>query len=300
MGAKPNLIVAGTLAFLITSPSAAQMSPGPHEVQVGPVDVPQVIQTIPVVIKATSFMAVDTSPTGLTVQARMFANLGDLQAKIGSIVDTFPLPRDNCRSFSSNNPVVTIDTKSLGLSGNSLIFTVSGSVVVWDCRENPIPNSKLEWKNDGPFGLSIPHVVTWPGSPIKNKLLSQPISASIPITLSPLSDRSIKVTLGQPDVKLGGQPYLAAIRDMLLGLFKVSINNLASDAIKSAVDPAKLQATLPSDFDRLNPKITKASFIDVNGSPGAEIDADATIVAANLTDILKAIADKSATPPSKP
>lgn len=288
----------GLIVFALTQSSIchSQMMPAPNEVQVGPIDVPQTIQTVPVVIKATSFMSVSTTPAGLSVKARMFANLGDLQAKIGSIVDTFPLPRDNCGSFSGNNPVVTINTKRLTQSGSQLIFSVAGDVVLWDCRENPIPNSKLEWRNDGPFGLSIPHIVTWPGNPIKNILLSQPISASIPITLSPLTPQTLKVTLGQPNVQLGGQPALSAVRDFLLGIFKVNINDLAAKAVNSAVDPTKLQATLPADFMRLNPKITKAEFVATNGNAGAEIDAEALVVAANLTDILKAIADKSAGP----
>jgi hypothetical protein len=282
------------IAAAVLSPGighAQLMIPKPDEVQVGPTLIEQVVQGVPITVKVTSFMSISTSPTGLSVKARTYADLSDIQAKVGSIVDTFPLPRDNCRSYSANNPVVTVSSKRLNLSGNALVFTAGGEVVMWDCRENPIPNSKIEWKK-GPFGIPYPKIVTWPGSPIKNKLLSQPVTASIPITLAPAAEAGIRANLGDANVELGGNPALSAVRDFLLRLFKVDVNERANEAIQAAVDPGKLQATLPPDFARLSPKIVSARFVDADGA-SAEIVAQATVVAANLTEILKAIADKS-------
>jgi hypothetical protein len=272
----------------------AQMIQGPTEVQIGPVDLPQEIQGIQIVTRVTTFMSVSTSPAGISVKARIFADMRDLQARIGSIIDTMALPKDNCHSYSGNNPVVTLYTKKLTINGTAVTLTIGGDVDVWDCRENPIPNSKIEMVNEKWLGVSVsrPKVVTWPGNPIKNKLLTQPVTASIPATLDVSSDTAVGVHMGAAHVELGGQALLSSIRDTLLTLFRVDLDSLAQKALRSSVDESKLQLAIPDDFKRLNPKITKASFLDLGGV-GAEIDAEALVAGANLTELLKAIADQN-------
>jgi hypothetical protein len=67
---------------------------------------------------------------------------------------TFKLPSDNCGSYSANNPVVLIPSKELAFKDNSAVFSISGRVEIWDCREKPIPNSKVEWVlKDVGFGV---------------------------------------------------------------------------------------------------------------------------------------------------
>ena len=274
-----------------TTAAYAQPAPAPNEVVLGPVHVPYVVQGVTVVPKVTSYLSVSTSPAAISIKARTYVDLRDLQAKIGSIIDTQPLPRDNCRSYSANNPVVTIHTKQLLLAGDAAAIRVAGDVDVWDCRENPIPNSKVEWRNDGPFGLSIPHIVTWPGSPIKNRLLQQPVSASLGAKLTVPSDTSLGPVMLQPQVDLGGQPGLVAVRDLVLNLFRVDVNALAERALRSAIDPNKLVVALPAEVQQMNLKITKASFVDVGGL-GVELVAEGNVSSANLTDLLKAISNK--------
>jgi hypothetical protein len=278
--------------LILGLPCGAEMSPTATEVQVGPVDVTQDIQGVAIIIPVTSFVAVQTAPTGITVSLRSFGNLADLQGKIGSIIDTLPLPKDNCHSYSGNNPVVSIYTKRLSLEGSSAVLTVSGDVDLWDCRENPIPNSKLEWVDESWLGVKVrrPKVVTWPGDPIKNKLLTQPVTARLPASLAIQSETAVQLAMESPQVDLGGQPALAAARDSLLNLFRINVNALAERALRSAVDPAKLSVAIPEELRKLNPKITKAEFVNI-GALGVEFDAQAVVTTSALSDLLKALAE---------
>jgi len=237
-------------------------------------------------------VSVSTSPAAITVRTRTFGDLRDLQAKIGSIVDTFPLPRDNCRSFSANNPVVKLHTKRLDLNGEAVVFTLSGDVEDWDCRENPIPNSKIVMVDENWLGVHVrrPKIETWPGSPIKNLLITQPVTAKLSARLRLASDATIQLVMDAPQVELGGHPALAAVRDALLNLFKIDINRLVEQQLRQAIDPAALQVGLPDDVKRLGAKLQKAAFVNV-GALGVEIQAQAQLPSANLTDLLKALAD---------
>jgi hypothetical protein len=88
-------------------------------------------------------------------------HLSDLQSKIGSIIDKQDLPRNNCGSYSANNPVVTIDRKRLDLAGTAAVVTIGGEVDVWDCRENPA--QMVEGTGPGgaiPFSVILPCAIS--------------------------------------------------------------------------------------------------------------------------------------------
>jgi hypothetical protein len=197
---------------------------------IGPLTVQQNVQGIFVTVVSTTYLSLHTTNDGLSFHARVRADLRDLQSKIGSVIDTIPLPTDNCRSFSANNPVVTIWGKELKAEGSTATLWLHGYVDVWDCRENPIPNSKVVWVNDGPFGLSRPKVETWPGSPIKNKLARQPFDISEPAQVVKASDVSVQLKLGDPNVHLGGQ--FVAITNGVLRIAGIDLNTRAKDALQ--------------------------------------------------------------------
>src|SRR5690348_11830089 len=92
---------------------AQQETAASNEVQVGPIPVTQPINGIAVTLPITSSLNVTTGQNSLQFDARIVADLSDLQAKSGPIIDTFPVPTDNCRSFSANNQVVKIWGKEL-------------------------------------------------------------------------------------------------------------------------------------------------------------------------------------------
>src|SRR4030081_1706423 len=133
---------------------------------------------------ARTYFKVQTIDNKIYLKAQVIGDLGDLQRKIGTIVDTFKLPRDNCGSYSANNLVVSVPRKELAFKDNAAVFSISGSVETWDCRENPVPNSKVDFVlKDVGFGVKtkVPQVVTWPGDPNKDPLLPQPFDAALPV-----------------------------------------------------------------------------------------------------------------------
>jgi hypothetical protein len=234
---------------------------------------------------------VTTGQNTLQFDARIISDLSDLQSKSGPIIDTFPLPTDNCHSFSANNPVVKIWGKELVPSGTIAVLRLHGNVENWDCRENPVPNSKVEWRNDGPFGLAVPHVVTWPGNPIKNLLITQPFDVSLPASVRVVDDQTVALDIGTPTVTLGGQ--FSGITNGVLRIAGIDLNQKVKQALDQAINPALLRQGIPPDYAKLNPRIQSASFVNDGGKLALQIGTTAAVPGAQLTEFLAAIAKKT-------
>jgi hypothetical protein len=121
------------------------------------------------------------------VTVNIVGDLSDLQTNLSGIIDRFPLPKDNCGKFSTNNFVVSLPSKRLLFRDDGRASLVlGGSVTAWACIENPVPNSKVEWESRT-LGLGIktkvPVVKTWPGDPIKTVVGTQPFEATLPVSL---------------------------------------------------------------------------------------------------------------------
>src|SRR5437870_5571133 len=76
------------------------------EVLVGPITTTNDVNGVRVNIEIASYFHVVSKADGLHLDARIEGNLENLQAKFGSIVDTFPLPKGNCDSYKPDNLVV--------------------------------------------------------------------------------------------------------------------------------------------------------------------------------------------------
>jgi hypothetical protein len=163
---------------------------------------------------------------------------------------------------------------------------------MWDCRENPVPNSKVEWemKSIGPIKTKVPRVVTWPGSPIKNKLATQPFQAELPVTLQRVNESTVSLSVGRPDIELKGQ--YAFITKGVLTIAGIDVNQKAQAALNKAIDPEKLKLAIPPEFQEFNPTIDSARFIDDAGQLAAEINMSALIPAAKVTEMIKDLIDK--------
>jgi hypothetical protein len=254
------------------------------EVLVGPITVPTDYAGIDLSVPVRAFLNVETAADGISVNTRLLGDLGNLQNRIAQVIDTFPLPKDNCASYGTN-PVVSIWGKELQAAGTQAVLSLHGYVDLWGCASNPIPNSKVEWRNDGPFGLSIPHVVTWPGDPIKTTLGRQPFDVTLPVALQVVDEHTVALRPGTPNITLGGQ--YVGITGGILRIAGIDINGRAGDALHHAIDPEKLQQALPQEILQLNPKITKAEFQNVGGRLGVELDLSSKIPPAKLTSFLQ-------------
>ncbi len=144
--------------------------------------------------------------------------LSDLQHKFPQIVSTIPLPRDNCAHYTLLNLVASISGASLGSEGKAAVLHLVGSVDGWTCLQNPVPETYWDptgCSGDLPFGAG--HCIfgcpkTRPGSPIKNKIITQPVNATLPFELSKISPTTLALVIGQPTIQLSGQFLLLPIQ----------------------------------------------------------------------------------------
>jgi hypothetical protein len=278
------LLIARYCRFFSVFAVALMFRLAASEVLVGPITVPTDYAGIDLSVPVRAFLNVESAPDGISVSTRLLGDLGNLQNRIAQVIDTFPLPKDNCASHGTN-PVVTIWGKELQVTGAQAVLALHGYVDLWGCAPNPIPNSKVEWRNDGPLGLSIPHVVTWPGDPVKTTLGRQAFDVTLPVALQIVDEHTIALRPGSPNVTLGGQ--YVGITSGILRIAGIDINGRAADALHHAIDPEKLQQALPQEILQLNPKITKAGFQNVAGRLGVELDLSSKIPPEKLTSFLQ-------------
>ena len=228
---KPTYFI--LIATFLFGSMHAEAEPKPDEIQVGPIAVPHQYQGVTVNQSITAFFMIVSKQDGLYLNARIESDLHDLQNKFGSLIDTAQLPKDNCRSFSGNNPVVSLPTKSITPESEAARITLGGEVKMWDCRENPVP--EVYWDPSGCRGsifgkeYSFGCPKTRPGSPIKNVLGTQPFDFTVPVYLRKIGDKTVALVIGDPSVNLGGQ-YAFITR----GILNIAGIDLNAEAKKSS------------------------------------------------------------------
>jgi hypothetical protein len=146
-------------------PQDALVQPGRDEVLLGPISMTQPVQGIPLNVKTSAFLSIKTENNSVVLRVRAIADLADLQAKIAAIIDTAPLPTNNCDAFGLDNIVARIWGKRLDVSDTTAILRLNDDVDGWACVKNPIPCTKLVWVNDGPCGLTRPKIESWECNP---------------------------------------------------------------------------------------------------------------------------------------
>ena len=286
-----NLLIV-SIVLGMAYPQFAACQEAPDKIVVGPVVLTQDVQGISISTSLTSTFSLQTQADGLHLALALDADLGDLQQKFPQLMGTIALPRDNCKSYTLVNPVVSLGNRQLKSSGGNAVVSISGEVDGWTCLQNPVPETYWDstgCRGDLPFGghyvFGCPK--TRAASPIKNKSFTQPFDASIPVTLQKTADRSVGLVLGQPDIKLGGQ--FVAITNGALRLAGIDINDEARKALNKAIDPDKLILSIPKDYADLNPQIQTATFQSAQGVLSAHIDMTAIVSVSRLNDLLNGL-----------
>jgi len=241
--------------------------------------VSQAASGVPITIPGKVYLGADVSITSApVVRVHAIADLTDLQRKIPAIVATIPLPSNNCGSFSPNNPVVTLSTSRLSYAGGEALFHTEGSAVIWECVQNPVPNSEIQWqmKRIGPIETKVPVPHTWPGNPIKTILGTQPFSIDAPFGLKVVSGGSVQLVPGDAKMNLSGQ--YVEITKGILDVFKVNINAKLNDAIQKTMDPKKITASVPKEFLDAGFSFQDAKFVSVDSANlGLDLQADVKV-----------------------
>jgi len=257
------------LAVCVVSSATAQTA-------VGPVAITNTVNGVPVTVNATSWITVNSSGSELTVQARIFADLIDLQRKFASILDAFKPSANNCanKAADTQNAVISFRNGSIVPVDDQLMMSVRGDVGVVSCVAGPqkiatvLKNKKLlflKWK------VPVTHVVRT----VKERNDgAQAFRGSMPIQLVKKDGASVALKVVEPNIKLEGQEALMTNAN----LAKTHINQTVYAALQSAIDPAKLKAALPKDLQKMNMTVVSARFRSYGGHAIAEINLAAASV----------------------
>lgn len=272
-------IIATTLLVALPSrPGFAQQAG--REIRLGPILYRQTVQNVALATPVSLFLSFPSQSLGgpPRLKVRVVADLSDLQAKIGPIIDTVALPTDNCNHFGTDNIVASLWSKKITIDSGAAL-KLNGDVDVWTCSKN-VPCTRVDL--DG----FIPHLVTFDcNPPIKNRNINQPFDAVLPFRLALTGPRTVVLEIGAPSVTLGGSAGWAITK--LFEISGIDVDNRVKAAFGAAVKPDLLSALLPAEIQRLNPMITQAGFVNSSGALAAEIELEAPIDAQFVAQIFR-------------
>ena len=238
----------------------------------GPIAITNTVNGIPITVSATSWVTTSSVGNEPRVQARIFADLIDLQRKFASVVDSFKLPANSCvnRTSGYQNQVVSFKAGALVPVDDRLVMSVRGDVDVWSCVAGPA-KSAIQWRKKKVWFLKIkvPERHTWRNMK-ERKDGAQSFSGSLPIQLVKKDGANVALKIAEADIKMDGQENSAKNANM--NLAKAHINQKAYNTLQSAIDPAKLKMALPKEFQKLNMAVVSTRFRSYGGHAIAEIN----------------------------
>ena len=266
---------------------------------VGPVPIKNSINGVPITVNTTSWITVNSAGNELMVDARIFADLIDLQRKFSNVMNTFKPPADNCakRDLDNQSAVASLKRGSLWPLDDHLIMSIRGDLDVWSCVTGPL-KSEIRWqkKKFAFINLKVPLLRTWTDL-TRNKDGSQQFHGSLPIHLVEKNNAAVALKIASPIILLDGQEV--SVTDANLKLAKADISRKASSALQNAIDLAKLKDALPSELQKLNLTIVSARFRDHGGHAVAEINLTARVSGESIPQLLRQITASTADRPEK-
>jgi hypothetical protein len=257
-------------------PGLLQRRPG--ELAAPPISFKPTVQGVPLTIPVSCFLALAPAGSQIQIGVRAVADLSDLQAKIGSLIDTIPLPTNPCDHFGVDNVVPRIWGKGLTIEGSVATLALKGDVNVWACAKNPVPCSRIEWDETTVFGVvvRVPRTVFYDCNPPVNKqIANQPFDAAIPFSVALVNPRTVAVQLGNPTINLGGA--LGGVTSGILQIAGVDLSSQAKGLLDRALNPDLLQQTLPTDLLPFHPAITRAELVNNAGALALYAEMSASI-----------------------
>lgn len=258
-------LLLGTLLVIgLISKATAQLA-------VGPVPIVSSINGIPITVSVTSWIKVSPVGDEIAVDARIFADLIDLQKKFSDVVTSFKRSAGNCnRSADGQNPVVSFRSASLWPRNDQLIMFVRGDIDIWSCTVGP-RQSAIRWekKNISFLTLKLPVQRTWRNVK-KNMDGTQPFHGTLLVSLAEKDGANVALRNTEPNLRLDGEPTFATNAN--LNLAKTDMNEKVSKTLQSAIDLTKLKGVLPRELQKLNMTINSARFRDLGGHAIVEIN----------------------------
>ena len=276
-------------ALLLGTLLAIGLIPGATaQLAVGPVPIMSSINGIPITVSVTSWITVNSVGDETTVDARIFADLIDLQKKFSDVVDSFKRSARNCnRSADGQNPVVSFKSGSLWPRNDQLIMFVRGDIDIWSCSVGP-PQSAIRWEKTKVsfLTLKLPVRRTWRNVK-RNMDGTQPFHGTLLVSLAEKDGTNVALRNTEPNLRLDGEPTFATNAN--LSLAKTDMNEKVSKMLRSAIDLTKLKDVLPKELQKLNMTINSARFRDLGGHAIAEINLVGKASSITTTSLLQQI-----------
>lgn len=275
------LLLGTLLVIVLMSRATAQLA-------IGPLPITSSINGIPVTLSVTSWISVNSVGDEITVDARLFADLIDLQKKFSDIVNSFKRSAGDCnRSADGQSPVVSFKSGSLWPSSDQLIIFVRGDIDIWSCIVGR-PQSAIRWepKKIAFLTLKLPVQRTW-RNVRKNIDGSEPFHGMLSVALAEKDAGNVALRATKPTIRFEGEPTF--LTNTNLNLAMTDMNQKVSKALQSAIDVAKLKDTLPKELQKLNMTIISARFRDRGGHAIAEINLAARASGNTTTSLLQQI-----------
>jgi hypothetical protein len=276
-------------ALLLGTLLAIGLIPGATaQLAVGPVPIMSSINGIPITVSVTSWITVNSVGDETTVDARIFADLIDLQKKFSDVVDSFKRSARNCnRSADGQNPVVSFKSGSLWPRNDQLIMFVRGDIDIWSCSVGP-PQSAIRWEKTKVsfLTLKLPVRRTWRNVK-RNMDGTQPFHGTLLVSLAEKDGANVALRNTEPNLRLDGEPTFATNAN--LSLAKTDMNEKVSKTLRSAIDLTKLKDVLPKELQKFNMTISSARFRDRGGHAIAEINLVGKASSLTTTSLLQQI-----------
>jgi len=272
----------------------AVLLPRPDEVLLDSTLSEQVVQGVPIAARIYTFFSIKPVDDHVQIHARAIADLSDLQNKIGALIDTIPLPTDNCSHFGLDNVVARIWGKQITVNGDVATLKLNGDVDVWTCAKNPVPCSRIEFDERNVFGqtIRIPRLVFFDcNPPIKNRNLNQPFEATLPFTVGLVDPHTYALKLGDPDVNLGGA--LGGVTEGILKIAGVDVNAKVKEALDRALSPEALKQKLPEFLLQYDPTLTRAELLSNSGALALSLEMEALLDAKQLGELIQMLLSQS-------
>lgn len=259
----PMVMVAALLGAGSHSVAAQEglFQPRKDEALLGIHPLSQTVQGVPLSTPVFGFLTLLPEGDSLRLNTRVAVDLSDLQQKTGPLVDTIPLPTDNCARYSLDNIVMRIEGKQITIHGKVATLRLNGKAEVWTCLEVPF------------------------SSPFKNRNVRASFEVAIPFWLAVVDSHTVAVDLGDPKVQIKGD--LGDLAEEVLKILGVDLNRQAKEALRRAINPNQLKASLPEDLRRLDPDILRAELLSNSGALAATLEMSTVVDGEGLGELLK-------------
>ena len=276
------LLLGALLVVGLLSKATAQLA-------AGPIQVASSVNGIPVTVSTTYRITANPVGDDVAVDARIFADLIDVQKKLPDIMESFKRGAGGCnRSVDSQNSAVSFKGGTLWPRNDQLLMFVRGDIDSWSCVVGP-QRSAVRWekKKIAFLRLKLPVRHTW-RTVKKNREGTQPFQGTLQLYLAEKDDATVGLKIAEPSIKLEGQPAFATNANLSLAMADMS--KKVSKTLQSAIDLSKLKDALPKELQKLNLTVVSARFRDRGGHAIAEVNLAGKVPGNTTASLLQQIA----------